>query len=280
MSQMSRPSAAGSDRSARPPSQSPLSSRMASAALTSSRSSASALASTSPAGQVGLAAARPAIGAVEIRVGPLRRIARHHRDHGVRDGRWVEQDERGRPDPGQRERGGGHPAPAVPDDLEAGHVETGGLDPGRHVRRVVAEAVMTRPVTGQAVAGQVRRRDPVAGGGQRGPDAPPDPRRGGDAMDEHERPRPRVAPGDRGEGDPGRLGRRRLVRTRVGHRQNGRDGRRKVGRMRRDGASWGHRPDGSAATGPPSRYDGCLERRDRRATPRRGAPWPSNSSSS
>ena len=226
ISQMSRPSAAGSDRSARPPSQSPLSSRTARAALASSRTSASALASTSPAGQVGFAAARPATARLEIRIGPLRRIARHHRDHGVRDGRRVEQHERRRPDPGQRERGGGHPAPAVPDDLEAGNVEAGGPDPGRHVRGVVAEAVMTEPVTGQAVAGQVRRGHPVPGGGQRRPDAPPDPGRCRDAVDEQERPSRRVAPGDRGERDPGRHGRRRLAGTRVGHRQDGRDGRR------------------------------------------------------
>ena len=62
-SQVSMPAEAGSARSARPPSQSPLSRRTASAAATSSWTSASALASTSPRGQPGLAAARAAIAA-------------------------------------------------------------------------------------------------------------------------------------------------------------------------------------------------------------------------
>ena len=103
------------------------------------------------------------------------------------DRRRIEQDEGRRPDPALRQRGRGHPAPAVTDDLDLGHIQAGRTDPRRHVGGVVAEPVMALPVPGQAMAGLVDRDDPPAGGGQRGPDSPPDPGRGRDAMDQHER---------------------------------------------------------------------------------------------
>ena len=170
------PAAAGSDRSARPASQSPFSRTIARAAATSSWIRASALARTSacrpgrvPCGQVGDRRG-------EVRTGHLGRVVRHPGDDRQRDGRRIEQDQRGRPDPDAGQGGGGHRAPAVADDLELRDVEARRPDPRGDVGGVVAEAVVTRPVPGQAVPGQVRCHDASAGRGERRPDPPPDAR--------------------------------------------------------------------------------------------------------
>ncbi len=172
----------------------------------------------------------------EVRVELVGRVARHQRDDRERDRRRVEKDERRRADPGHRQRGRGHPAPAVPDDLQLGHVQPGCADPGRDVGGGLAEPVAAGPVPGQPVPRQVHRHDPPAGRGQGGPDAPPDPGRGGHAVDQDERPVRRNSPGDRGERDPGRVG--RLPQAWVGLAGRGGqalgDRRRQVGRRRAD----------------------------------------------
>ena len=193
------PSAAGSEMSARPPSQSPLSSRTARAASTSTWVSASALARTSSSGQAGFSrpTSRTAVSRSGIRhLGRVRgHLARCTRD-GI--GRRIEQDEGRGPDAGDRQGRGDHPAPAVADDLESGT--------SRPVARIQAatSAAVSRnrwwpvqwpvcPWPGRSAATTCRPDAASAG-----PDPPPDPRRRGDAVDEDRaagpRGRPRPAP--------------------------------------------------------------------------------------
>ena len=136
-----------------------------------------------------------------------------------------------------------HPAPAVADDLDLGHVQAGRPDPGRHVCGVVAEAMVTLPVPGQAMPRLIDRDDPPSRGGQRRPDPPPDPGRGRDAVDEHERPVGGIAPDDRGEGDPGSDRRRPCLVGGVSALERGGHGRRQVGHCcdDRGGRGRGHR---------------------------------------
>ena len=158
------PSAAGSDRSARPPSQSPLSSRTARAASRSTWVRASALARMSSADQSGFCAASLSRFAARSGFGSSDGSFDHQRDERVGDRRRIEEDERRRPDPVDRQRRRGHPAPAVADDLDLGHVQAGRPDPGGEVGGVVAEAVVALPVPGQAVPGlsTATTRRPVA----------------------------------------------------------------------------------------------------------------------
>ena len=127
--QTGMPAAAGSARSASPPSQSPLSSSTDRAADSSSWVRASALARTSPSIPVGVGRPDGGRRLVDVVVGPLvrRRDLRGH--EGMREGRRVEQHDRRRSQAGRREGRGGHRAPAVTDDLEVRHGP--GPPPGR-----------------------------------------------------------------------------------------------------------------------------------------------------
>ena len=128
-SQMSRPAAAGSARPDSPPSQSPLSRRIARAAVSSISVRASALARTSPGDQVGSELGDRGDGLVEVVVCPLGRVldlAGHER---VRQDRRIQQDQRRGPDAGRRQVRGDDRAVAVADDLEVRPVDAGRADP-------------------------------------------------------------------------------------------------------------------------------------------------------
>ena len=162
----------------------------------------------------------------EVRAGHLGRVVRHPGDDRQRDGRRIEQDERRRPDPGAGQGRGGHRAPAVADDLELRDVEPHRPDPRGDVGGVVAEAVVTRPVPGQAVPGQVGCDDAPAGRGEGRPDPPPDRGGRGHAVEQHEGTAAGLAPGDRGERDPGGLRHGPLARSdRRRRSEDGPDGR-------------------------------------------------------
>ena len=114
---------------------------------------------------------------VEVVVSPLRRIGRLERDQRKRQDRWVDQDERRRPQADGRQGGGRDGSPAVPDDLEVGRRETGCPHEGGDVGGVVAEPDVAFPVPGPTVTRLVDRDDAPPGGREGRTDPPPDGRR-------------------------------------------------------------------------------------------------------
>ena len=73
-----------------------------------------------------------------------------------------------------------------------------------HVGGVVAEPMVTLPVSGQTMPRLIERDDPPAVCGQGRPDPPPDTGRGRDPVDQYERPVGGIAPRQGRERDPGR----------------------------------------------------------------------------
>ena len=114
---------------------------------------------TSLADQAGFARARAAIGRGEVRVRPLGRVAGHPRDDGPRDRRRVEQHEGRRADPGGRQGGRRHRAPAVADDLELGDVQARprGSRPRRRRRSRGSDGGRSSARSARARAGPPRR---------------------------------------------------------------------------------------------------------------------------
>ena len=211
--QIGMPAAAGSARSARPPSQSPLSRRTARAAGLVELGQRLGLATgRRPPTSRGARCGATSMRLRDVVVGPLGRVVGHLGDERVREGRRVEQDDGRRAEAGDRQGGRRDRAPAVADDLEVVDGEPGRPDEGGDVRGVVAEPMVALPVAGQAVPGQVDRDDPSTAGSQGRPDAPPARGVRRHAVDEQQRPIRRVAPDERRPRDAGGLDRDALAR--------------------------------------------------------------------
>ena len=210
------PSAAGSDRSARPPSQSPLSSRTARAASTSSWTSASALARTSSAGQSG--SLRPSRG-------------RRRRDPGTaaRDGSLaiIAMTASGiaggssRTSVAGRMPASGSAAAVIPPQLCPTIWRPGTSRPAARIQAATSWRCRGSggglASAGQAMTRQVRRDDPSPRRGQRRPDEDPSAPlwragREGNARSAARAPNRAHVPACPARGDRGRGGHERVPR--------------------------------------------------------------------
>ena len=160
-------------RSASPPSQSPLSSTTERAAASSSSVRANASAPTSPSPHSGYAARTAAIASGisgwPAQVGSPASCEVY--SWGSTGGSTRTSVAGRSPAAGQGRRR--HRAPAVPDDLQVVALETGGSDEGGDICGVLAEPVMTLPVSGHAMPACVDGDHPATGRGERRPDPPP-----------------------------------------------------------------------------------------------------------
>ena len=125
ITQTGMPDAAGSVRSARPPSQSLLSRRTARTASNWRLDERLRLGLDVPADPVRVRRGDPCRRGRQIRVGDLGWVRGHPRNDRERDRRRIQQDESRRPDPRDAECCGRHGTPAMSDDLHVRRVRAG-----------------------------------------------------------------------------------------------------------------------------------------------------------